>query len=101
MSFENIIVTTFDIGELLCTCGIANAIRINPSYEAEIINAFIRYCNRDWSDMEYEEDKKRNDEAIASGETRILASYKTSEGEIYIITEWDRSYTTIMFADEY
>lgn len=51
--------------------------------------------------MEYEEDKKKNDKAIASGEDRILASYKTSEGQIFIITEWDRSYTTIMFADEY
>ena len=32
---------------------------------------------------------------------RILARYSTAEGDIYIITEWDRSYTTFMFCDEY
>ena len=42
-----------------------------------------------------------NDEAVRSGNNRILASYETSKGKIYIITEYDRSATTILFADEY
>ena len=48
-----------------------------------------------------EEDKQMNDEAIKSGNDRILAAYETSKGNIYIITEHDRSATTILFADEY
>lgn len=95
------IITSFELGKVVCTIGIARATENNPKYMKEIAVAFQRYCLGDWSDMEYEEDKKKNDKAIASGEDRILASYKTSEGQIFIITEWDRSYTTIMFADEY
>lgn len=48
-----------------------------------------------------EEDKQMNDEAVRSGNNRILASYETSKGKIYIITEHDRSATTILFANEY
>ena len=42
-----------------------------------------------------------NDEAIKNGNDRILASYETSKGKIYIITENDRSATTILFTNEY
>lgn len=42
-----------------------------------------------------------NDEAIKNGNDRVLAAYETSQGKIYIITEYDRSYTTILFSHEY
>ena len=41
-----------------------------------------------------------NDEALEIGE-RIVAKYETCEGDIFIITEWDRSVTTILFTHEY
>lgn len=47
-----------------------------------------------------EEDKQMNDDALSTG-NRIFAAYHTCKGKIYIITEWDRSATTILFADEY
>lgn len=93
--------STFELGRVVLTYGISEALHDNPLFEEEIMGAFIRYCVRDWSDMEHQEDKDMNDEALASGEGRILASYQTSQGKIFIITEWDRSYTTIMFAEEY
>lgn len=43
---------------------------------------------------------KANEDAIESG-LRVLAHYETSKGGIYIITEADRSCTTILFCDEY
>lgn len=48
-----------------------------------------------------DEDKEMNDNALRTGTARVLAAYDTSEGRVYIITEQDRSYTTILFADEY
>lgn len=42
-----------------------------------------------------------NDKALRTGAARVLAAYDTSEGRVYIITEQDRSCTTILFADEY
>ncbi len=59
-----------------------------------------RYVNADWGDT-CKEDAKRNDDAIKNGE-RILAVYKyNAETTIWIITEADRSATTILFPDEY
>ena len=60
----------------------------------------IRYKNQDWGNL-CEEDKKLNDEAIKTGNGRILAAYETSKGKIYIITESDISATTILFSEEY
>ena len=42
-----------------------------------------------------------NYDAIENGDDRILASYETYKGKIYIITEWDRSSTTILYPHEY
>ena len=41
-----------------------------------------------------------NEDAIENDE-RILARYNTSRGDIYIITERDRSYTTMLYVGEY
>jgi hypothetical protein len=58
-----------------------------------------RYANGDWGDL-WEEDRLANEAALIDGE-RIFARYNSKYGTIYIITEWDRSVTTILFADEY
>ena len=60
-----------------------------------------KYVNCDWGDT-CEEDKKTNEDALKNGE-RLLAVYKFPKtGEaIWIITEWDRSVTTILFPSEY
>lgn len=91
----------FEIGELYMTHGIKRAMDNSRTFIFELLEILQRYCQADWSDMEYEEDKEANDEALATNEDRIFATYNTSEGKIYIITEWDRSYTTIMFPSEY
>jgi hypothetical protein len=47
------------------------------------------------------EDIEMNKEAIKSGKDRILSAYLIDGVKVYVITEWDRSYTTVLFADEY
>ena len=48
-----------------------------------------------------DEDKVLNDEALEQGE-RILSAYKLCSGaKLWIITEWDRSVTTLLLPDEY
>ena len=58
-----------------------------------------RYFNCDWGEL-CEDDQVLNDYAIENDE-RILGKYFTSKDPIYIITEWDRSATTILFCNEY
>ena len=91
----------FELGQVVQTEGISNARQEDENFSNEVDKCFARYCNAAWSDMEYEDDKTMNDEAIKNGNDRIFATYKTSKGKIYIITEWDRSFTTILFPEEY
>jgi hypothetical protein len=47
------------------------------------------------------EDWKLNDESRANG-TRVLSAYRTKGGDrIWIITEADRSATTVLLPEEY
>lgn len=89
----------FELGKLVVTSGIANAMEDN-NFTLEVNKAFSRYCERDWGELG-KEDAIMNDLALINEDDRILAKYETSEGAIYIITEWDRSVTTILFTNEY
>lgn len=90
----------FELGQVVCTRGIAEAMKENGDLYAFILAALYgRYCKGDWGDT-CEEDAKSNDEAVENGE-RILAVYKFGETKIWIITEWDRSTTTVLFPNEY
>lgn len=89
----------FEIGGLYQTRGIAEAIKENPQLYIEIIEAYQRYIKGDYGDL-CKEDIEANEEAIKYG-YRIFAKYKTIVDDIYIITEADRSATTILFYYEY
>ena len=58
-----------------------------------------RHLHCDWGDI-CDEDWNRNDHAVKSG-GRLLSAYLVAGEKVFIITEWDRSVTTILFADEY
>ena len=61
---------------------------------------FQRHVLGDWGDIN-QEDKKTNDLAVEMGE-RILSGYTLPDGtKVWVITESDRSATTILLPDEY
>jgi len=54
----------------------------------------------DWGDLE-DEDKKENELFVKEG-LRILSAYNLETGvKVWVITEWDRSVTTILLPEEY
>ena len=90
----------YSLGKVVMTNGINSKMAENKKFSDEIMSCFKKYMVCDWGDM-CNEDKEMNDNALRTGTARVLAAYNTSEGRVYIITEQDRSYTTILFADEY
>lgn len=65
-----------------------------------ILRCLERHRHGDWGDVA-EEDTDRNIQDLLDNE-RIMSAYKSETYEkLWIITEADRSYTTIMFASEY
>ena len=70
---------------------------------ARLMPFLLRHLKGDWGDLE-EEDKKENDLAVREGDLRILSAYDTGfedVGRIWIITEADRSATTILLPSDY
>lgn len=90
----------FDLGQIVQTRGIATEIENDENFAKEIAEAFSKYLQCNWGDT-CEEDCEMNNNAVKFNNDRILAKYITTKGNVFIITEYDRSYTTIMFAHEY
>ena len=88
----------FEMGLLVITNGINDKLD-SVRFSKEITVALHRFTNADWGEMD-PEDIEANNEVLRTGE-RLFAAYQTSEGKIWIITEADRSATTILFPDEY
>ena len=66
----------------------------------DIAGALYRHQHGDWGDVG-REDWQANERALKQGE-RLLSVYKTAEGtKFWIITEWDRSLTTILLPEDY
>ncbi len=86
-------------GNLYATAGIATDMEQDRQFAAEVLEAFRRYQLGDWG-VVCPEDRRLNDWSAAHDE-RVLAAYETSKGRIWIITEWDRSATTILYPSEY
>jgi hypothetical protein len=83
----------FPLGRIFATPG---AIALNVD-----LSRYLRrhHCG-DWGDELCAEDKQANEHSLKDG-TRLLSRYSTPGGSIYIITEHDRSVTTILLPEEY
>lgn len=93
----------FSIGQLVATRGVHNLMQDDPGFNDFAQTCFLKYRRCDWGDT-CESDKAQNDSAVAHGDDRILAEYRHpdhSEWRLWIITEWDRSVTTLLFPSEY
>ena len=85
----------FPLGQVVAT---ANATRV-LSHD-EMFAALARHVRGDWGDV-CEEDWQANDLDLVAGE-RLLSVYHTSAGvKFWIITEADRSVTTVLLPEDY
>lgn len=92
----------FPLGRVVMTANLqAKLQKANPErWEAELIGLISRHVAGDWGDLD-EEDKRQNDLALGRG-FRIISAYETgSRIKIWIITEADRSVTTVLLPEDY
>ena len=88
----------FKLGKLVMTRGVHSKIKEDVGFAIGVLDAFERYQRCDWGDL-CEDDKAQNENALIDGE-RIFAVYNIGKEKVYIITEHDRSVTTILFPEE-
>ena len=86
----------FPLGSIVSTPG-AMSILMTCGFSAS--HYLDRHASGDWGDL-CDDDKAVNDAAVTS-EGRILSAYETFSGEIWVITEWNRSVTTLLLPSEY
>jgi hypothetical protein len=64
----------------------------------DILEALKRHHRGDWGDVG---DRQENEKSLAEG-GRLLSVYYSGDGlKFWIITEWDRSATTILMPEDY
>jgi hypothetical protein len=87
----------FPLGQLVATPGAAEAFARNKQEPTEFLR---RHWRGDWGELDAE-DIAENEFSIANG-FRLLSRYTLADGTaIFIITEADRSATTILLPAEY
>jgi len=90
----------FNIGQLCMTAGVDNRMTQEEEFETFVLECIKKHAIGDWGLLD-DHDKKENELSLKEG-FRLLSSYKYKNGtKIWIITEADRSSTTILFPDEY
>jgi hypothetical protein len=87
----------FALGKLVATPG---ALAKLTEAGQKPVDFILRHAAGDWGQVAAA-DRQANDDAIAQGE-RLLSAYTLDTGtRIWIITEADRSATTILLPEEY
>ena len=89
----------FSLGKLVMTRAVHDKMNSDIDFAIGVLESMEKYRSCDWGDLS-ESDQAENEHALKEGE-RIFALYNIGNEKVYIITEWDRSVTTILFPYEY
>lgn len=86
----------FPLGHLVSTLG---ALELLDRMAVNATDLLQRHQHGDWGSVSVE-DAEDNEYAVVNG-LRILSSYQLGDARIWIITEADRSSTTLLLPEEY
>jgi hypothetical protein len=92
------LVTLFPLGQVVATPGAVDALETEGIQPDVLLG---RHEMGDWGDLE-KDDRKVNDDAVKTG-GRIFSIYTlpTTQAKVWVITESDRSATTLLLPSEY
>jgi hypothetical protein len=86
----------FSLGQIVATPGVLKLCEENGISPIDYLG---RHQCGDWGSVP-PEDWKSNDEALVYG-GRVLSAYTVKGTKVWIITEWDRSVSTLLLPSEY
>jgi len=95
MSARTIPVAVFRLGRIVATPNALQSIT-----QDDILTGIQRHQAGDWGNLT-EDDREANDRALTQG-GRILSAYLATNGiKFWLITEADRSITTVLLPEDY
>jgi hypothetical protein len=87
----------FPLGEVVATPGALDAL---DAVGQDSLGLLLRHSRGDWGDLE-EEDRQQNELSLTHG-LRLVSAYTLESGvQVWVITEADRSATTILLPEDY
>ncbi len=87
---------TFPLGQVVATPG---ALKLLEEAGENPLYYLARHHSGDWGELD-PQDRRENQRSLKHG-WRLFSSYPVSNEKVWIITEADRSYTTILLPSEY
>jgi hypothetical protein len=95
----------FRLGKTVITSGVAGMIDEDPEFEQGVMNSINGHHSGDWGEI-CDGDKELNDEALkeemaGKPSDRLMSAFTVKGTKIWIITECDRSVTTVLLPEEY
>ena len=84
------------LGKVVATPG---ALKLLSDAGEHPLDYLARHASGDWGEL-CAFDRRQNEIALRDG-YRVLSSYEVPTGRVWIITEADRSITTILLPEEY
>ena len=88
----------FPLGRIVVTPGAVSALEESAHRPDEFLS---RHVSGDWGEL-CQEDREANEFSVLHGYRMILSAYTTRNGQkLWVITEYDRSVTTLLLPDEY
>ena len=87
------------LGRTVVTAAVNEWLTDNNKVWPHIQNSLSRHKTGDWGEVG-PEDWESNNAALTNG-GRLLSAYTFLDRKVWIITEWDRSVTTVLFPEDY
>ncbi len=84
------------LGRVVATPGALNLLRKSGGHPFDFL---ARHAAGDWGEL-CEFDRRQNQIALREG-LRVFGSYETTAGRCWVLTEADRSVTTILLPEDY
>ena len=86
----------FDMGQVVVTSGASYTLH---QLERHPVQLLARHATGDWGQLP-EQDIEENERSLKHG-YRLFSAYDIEDSRFYVITEWDRSVTTVLLPEEY
>lgn len=85
----------FPLGKVVITAHAKDVL-----HPEDVPHCLARHVSGDWGDLD-DDDKRENELALTQARRLFSVYHDRNKTKLYIITEWDRSATTILLPDDY
>lgn len=89
---------TLKLGDIVMTCGVDALVKEEKLSRFDVLAILQKHTRGDWGESR---DKELNDQAMQNDDDLCMGVHTVKGIKLWVITEWNRSVTTVLLPDEY